>query len=143
MLRACAHAAATTGALCLFLEPIALYHTRDLYEDGDGAWLSADTDDIGAAIGTARTHGDGTDLTVAHFANGVPMSLRVAHRLRRSHGIHTRVTDLRWLSPLPVEDILRAATRRGVSSSSTRHGAVAGSDNTSSLPSSRTDSTAI
>ena len=25
----------SSGAVCVFLEPIALYHTRDLYEDGD------------------------------------------------------------------------------------------------------------
>ena len=29
-----------TGRVCVFLEPIALYHTRDLYDDGDGGWLA-------------------------------------------------------------------------------------------------------
>jgi 2-oxoisovalerate dehydrogenase E1 component len=113
MLRSCAHAAVHTGALCLFLEPIALYHTRDLYKDGDGQWLSTPSDDADGTIGTARTHGDGADLTIITFANGVPMSLRVAERLRRTHGIHARVTDLRWLAPLPVEDILREARATG------------------------------
>jgi 2-oxoisovalerate dehydrogenase E1 component len=110
---ACAQAAAATGALCVFLEPIALYHTRDLYEVDDGAWLSAGTFDFDSTIGTARTHGDGTDLTILTFANGVPMSLRVAKRLQHNHGIRARVTDLRWLSPLPVEDILREANATG------------------------------
>ena len=27
--------------VCVFLEPIALYHTRDLYDDGDDQWLAA------------------------------------------------------------------------------------------------------
>ena len=110
---ACAHAAATSGALCLFLEPIALYHTRGLHQDDDGAWLSEAANDITTTIGTARTHGDGNDLTILTFANGVPMSLRVAERLRRSHGIRSRVTDLRWLSPLPVKDIVREANATG------------------------------
>ena len=30
----------STGAVCVFLEPIALYHTRDLHDDGDGGWLA-------------------------------------------------------------------------------------------------------
>jgi 2-oxoisovalerate dehydrogenase E1 component len=110
---ACAQAAATAGALSLYLEPIALYHTRDLYQDGDGGWLSGVADHIDPTIGTARTHGDGTDLTILTFANGVPMSLRVADRLRRTRGIRARVTDLRWLRPLPVEDIVREANATG------------------------------
>ena len=40
MLHTCAAAAKTSGAVCIFLEPIALYHTRDLYEDGDEQWLA-------------------------------------------------------------------------------------------------------
>ena len=28
------------GSVCVFLEPIALYHTRDLYEDGDEGWVA-------------------------------------------------------------------------------------------------------
>ncbi len=109
----CARAAASTGALCLYLEPIALYHTRDLYEAGDGGWLSEAACDIDPGIGTARTHGDGTDLTILSFANGVPMSLRVAQRLHQNHGVSARVTDLRWLRPLPVEDIIREANATG------------------------------
>ena len=37
MLRTCIAAAKTDGSVCVFLEPIALYHTRDLHSDGDGA----------------------------------------------------------------------------------------------------------
>ena len=36
MLRTCVAAARVDGSVCAFLEPIALYHTRDLYEEGDG-----------------------------------------------------------------------------------------------------------
>ena len=39
MLRTCLAAARTEGSVCVFLEPIALYHTRDLFEEGDaGGW---------------------------------------------------------------------------------------------------------
>ena len=63
-------------------------------------------------LGATRTYGDGTDLTVLTFGNGVPMSLRVARRLAES-GISARVVDLRWLVPLPVDDIVAAANSTG------------------------------
>jgi 2-oxoisovalerate dehydrogenase E1 component len=115
MLRTCAALAATDGAVCVFLEPIALYHERDLHEPGDGGLLTAYPPWEGAAHappGRARIHGDGADLTIVSFANGLRMSLRVARRLERD-GIRARVVDLRWLAPLPVDDILAAARETG------------------------------
>jgi 2-oxoisovalerate dehydrogenase E1 component len=107
MLRACVAAAGTAGAVCVFLEPIALYHTRDLYDDGDEQWL-APAGGAAVPIGRARVYGDGAELTILTFGNGVPMSLRVARRLT---GV--RVVDLRWLAPLPVDDMLREANATG------------------------------
>jgi len=113
MLHSCVTAAKAAGIVCVFLEPIALYHTRDLYEDGDGGWLAAyPSSHLVAPIGRARTYGDGKDLTLITFGNGLRMSLRVARRLDRID-ITTRVVDLRWLAPLPVEDMLREATATG------------------------------
>ncbi|TVP50199.1 MAG: MFS transporter, partial [Gemmatimonadales bacterium] len=40
MFRGCAALAAACGRVVVFLEPIALYHEKDLYEEGDGLWLS-------------------------------------------------------------------------------------------------------
>jgi 2-oxoisovalerate dehydrogenase E1 component len=111
MLHACAAAAREAGVVCLFLEPIALYHTRDLHDDNDGGWL-APYPESGVAIGRARTYGDGTDLTILTFGNGLRMSLRVARRLA-AVDIRARVVDLRWLAPLPVEDMLREADVTG------------------------------
>jgi 2-oxoisovalerate dehydrogenase E1 component len=111
MLHACAAAAKVAGAVCVFLEPIALYHTRDLYDEGDDGWLAA-YPTAGVPIGRARTYGDGTDLTILTFGNGLRMSLRVAHRLE-TLGIGVRVVDLRWLAPLPVNDMIREANTTG------------------------------
>uniref|UniRef100_UPI002453FDD0 alpha-ketoacid dehydrogenase subunit beta n=1 Tax=Nocardia wallacei TaxID=480035 RepID=UPI002453FDD0 len=111
MLRTCVSAARVDGRVCVFLEPIALYHTRDLYDSGDEGWLAASTG-APADIGRARVYGDGADLTIVTFANGVPMSLRAAHRLA-AKGIRARVLDLRWLTPLPEEDLLRHARATG------------------------------
>ncbi|MEV0365452.1 thiamine pyrophosphate-dependent enzyme [Nocardia fusca] len=111
-LRTCVAAARANGRVCVFLEPIALYHTRDLYEPDDGQWAAADAETVSAPIGRARVYGDGTDLTIVAFANTVPMSLRVARRLAR-RGIGARVLDLRWLAPLPHADLIQHAEATG------------------------------
>jgi 2-oxoisovalerate dehydrogenase E1 component len=113
MLRTCLAAAAQDGSVCVFLEPIALYHTRDLHDDGDGGWLASyPTRDAHVPLGRARGYGDGTDLTMVTFGNGLRMSLRVARRLA-TRGIGARVVDLRWLAPLPADDLLREAQLTG------------------------------
>ncbi|MFF2082603.1 thiamine pyrophosphate-dependent enzyme [Nocardia sp. NPDC058176] len=110
MLRTCVSAARVDGRVCVFVEPIALYHTRDLHP-GDESWLASPTD-AHVPIGSARLYGDGADLTIVTFGNGVPMSLRAADHLA-AQGIHARVLDLRWLNPLPVADLLTQAEATG------------------------------
>jgi len=105
MLHTCVAAAKVDGSVCAFLEPIALYHTRDLHDDGDASWLAAPTGEH-VPIGSARTYGTGRDLTIVTWGNGLFLSLRAARRLE-ARGIATRVVDLRWLAPLPIEDIAR------------------------------------
>jgi len=112
MLRSCLAAANVNGQVSVFLEPIALYHERDLLEVGDRGWLGAYDAHAVVPIGSGRTHGEGTDLTIATFGNGVRMSLRVAARLQ-ARGVGVRVLDLRWIAPLPVDDLLREAQATG------------------------------
>ena len=86
MLRSCLESAAIDGSTCVYLEPIALYHSRDLHNPDDGGWAApyappGEWADAHAPIGSARVHGDGSDLTIVTFANGTYMSLRVAKRL--------------------------------------------------------------
>ncbi|MFR9774865.1 transketolase C-terminal domain-containing protein [Micromonospora sp. MS34] len=119
MLRTCLAAAAVDGTVSVFVEPIALYHTRDLYTEGDGEWLAeyAPRGAWGAGhvpVGRARVYGVGSaeDVTIITFGNGVRMSLRAAATLA-DEGIGTRVVDLRWIAPLPVADIIREASATG------------------------------
>ncbi|MFG2059075.1 transketolase C-terminal domain-containing protein [Micromonospora sp. NPDC048930] len=119
MLRTCLAAAAVDGTVSVFLEPIALYHTRDLYAEGDGEWLGEYAEPGAWAaghvpVGRARVYGVGSaeDVTIITFGNGVRMSLRAAATLA-DEGIGTRVVDLRWIAPLPVADIIREASATG------------------------------
>ena len=117
MLRTCLTAADVDGTVSVFVEPIALYHERDLYDPGDDGWLApyappASWSSGHVPLGQARTYGTGTDITIATFGNGVRMSIRAAVRLQ-DEGIGCRVLDLRWLAPLPVDDLLREASVTG------------------------------
>ncbi|MEV6981885.1 transketolase C-terminal domain-containing protein [Sphaerisporangium sp. NPDC051017] len=113
LLRHCLALARTEGRVCVFLEPIALYHQRDLF-DGDAAWLApypaptAWENDDTCALGRVRPVRDGRDLLLVTFGNGVRMSLRAAATLARQ-GVDCAVLDLQWLAPLPEDALLAAA----------------------------------
>ena len=112
ILRTLVAAAEVDGTVGVIVEPIARYHTSDLMETGDRLWLATPDSSAHVPIGSARTYGDGKDFTIVTFGNGLFMSLRVARRLQ-ARGIYARVVDMRWISPLPVEDILREANATG------------------------------
>jgi 2-oxoisovalerate dehydrogenase E1 component len=114
MLRTCVAAARVHGQVSTFHEPIALYMTKDLHEPRDGLWsFDYPAPGVSVPVGRARTWTDGGDLTLLSYANGLWMSLRVAKRLEEAHGIRCRVVDLRWLNPLPVDDLVEAAQATG------------------------------
>jgi len=113
MFRTLIAAADEHGRASVFLEPIARYMTKDLHVDGDGAWLThypppGDT----LPVGEVGVYGDGNDLCIASFANGLWMSLRVAKKLE-STGVRCRVIDLRWLQPLPIDALVPHASAAG------------------------------
>ncbi|MFF5233714.1 thiamine pyrophosphate-dependent enzyme [Dactylosporangium sp. NPDC000521] len=112
LLRTCVALARDEGRVCVFLEPIALYHTRDLHRPGDSQWTvprsGAPVSAGGGAFGRVSLHGSGPDLLIVTFGNGLPMSLRVAGRLAEQ-SIHCTVLDLRWLAPLPAADVVAEA----------------------------------
>jgi 2-oxoisovalerate dehydrogenase E1 component len=111
MLRTMTALAKVDGRVCAFLEPIALYMTKDLHEPGDGQWqTSYPSPDRALVLGEERVYGeDADDLVIFSFGNGVPMSLRAARQIEKKRGWKVRVVDLRWLLPLNVEAIARHA----------------------------------
>jgi len=115
MLRTCLALAQVDGRVVAFLEPIALYMTRDLYEPKDGLWQFAyPPPEEFIPLGEGRVYEeDSPDLTVLTYGNGLYMSLRAARLLRQEHGLRPRVVDLRWLSPLNEEFIVQQALATG------------------------------
>jgi len=51
---------------------------------------------------------EGDDVLVVTWGNGLFLSMRVAERLAAT-GIGCRVLDLRWLAPLPIDEVLAHA----------------------------------
>lgn len=102
MLRTMTALAKVDGRVCAYLEPIALYMTKDLYEAGDGQWQFAyPAPGEAMTLGEGRVYNDGAnDLVIFTFGNGVPMSLRAAKTITQELGWQVRVIDLRWLAPL-------------------------------------------
>jgi 2-oxoisovalerate dehydrogenase E1 component len=102
MLRTLMALAKVDGRVCAFLEPIALYMTKDLYEAGDGQWqFDYPAPDQAMTLGEGRVYNEAAnDLVVFTFGNGVPMALRAARTIEKELGWQVRVVDLRWLAPL-------------------------------------------
>lgn len=94
--------------LVVMVEPIALYPMRDLLEDKDGGWMRAyPAPGERARFGEVAVRGEGRDLAIVTYGNGVYLSAQARADLA-TRGIAARVIDLRWLSPLPEAAMLDA-----------------------------------
>jgi 2-oxoisovalerate dehydrogenase E1 component len=114
MLRGCVAMAAEDGRVVVFLEPIALYHEKDLHADGDGGFLAdypaPPSHLLPGEPGLYEADGsDSADLLIVSYANGLRLSLQAQRLLRERHGVRARVLDLRWLNPLPMEAVRQQA----------------------------------
>lgn len=114
LLRGMIATARACGRVAVIVEPIALYHEKDLYADGDGLWLSdypapdsAYPLILPGEVGVS--HGEAREILIVSYANGYRLALRAARRLAQDHGLAARVLDLRWLNPLPFAAIRQHA----------------------------------
>lgn len=108
MLRECVRLAREEQRVVVFLEPIALYPMRDLHTEKDGGWLRPYPDPSQRIpFGEVGVTGEGTDLAIVTFGNGVYLSHQALPALAAA-GIKARIVDLRWISPLPKPGISAA-----------------------------------
>ena len=111
LLRALVGMAEAEGRVGVLLEPIALYHRKDLAVGyaAPVAWASS-TPAPGECAWHPAVEGAVGDVLVVTFGNGVPMT-RAALARPEAADLAGRVDllDLRWLAPLPVTDLVRRA----------------------------------
>ncbi|GGB52133.1 MFS transporter [Shewanella inventionis] len=102
MLRECVRLAQEEQRVVVFLEPIALYMTRDLHEVGDNLWAGQYVPQAKAlplVYGELGLFGEGKDLCIISYGNGYYLS-RQAEKILAEQGIAVTVIDLRYLAPL-------------------------------------------
>ncbi|PMR75402.1 MFS transporter [Billgrantia endophytica] len=91
----------------VMLEPIALYHNRDLLEEGDQQWCFADPGpNHRLPVGELGQWGAGRELAIITYGNGVYLSRQAALRLE-AEGIALRIVDLRWLTAIDHDAVYR------------------------------------
>lgn len=110
MIRASFALARSSGRVVVFMEPIALYMTKDLYAEGDEGWsFEYPALEEHTPLWEPRTYpaeSGKEELVIITYGNGVRMSLRAVAK----SGAACRVIDLRWLMPLNREAIAQAAS---------------------------------
>lgn len=111
LLRTCTDLAQHEGRVIVFLEPIALYMTKDLHQAGDQGWLFPYPSlDERIPLGEVSVHGQG-ETVILTYANGYYLSRQAAKILNDQHGIQVKIVDLHWLNPLPEAAILREVSK--------------------------------
>ncbi len=104
MLRGSVRAAEEEGRVVVFIEPIALYMTKDLHDTGDNGWCFNYPDPKEEiAPGEFAVFGDGTDLAIITYGNGYYLSRQAEKILKEQHGMNIRMIDLRWLAPIDYQ----------------------------------------
>ncbi len=107
MMRACVKEAFEKGRVVVFVEPIALYMTKDLHQEGDKGWsftYPAPEEEI--KIGEFGVSGDGKDLTILTYGNGYYFACQAEKILREKHNVHCKLIDLRWIAPLDQDRLV-------------------------------------
>ncbi|MEO7069416.1 MAG: thiamine pyrophosphate-dependent enzyme [Nostocoides sp.] len=135
MVRAMAGLALAEGRVCVLVEPIAIYHARDILP-GDGAatapyaapstWAQdLPMRDEGVLLADGSAGEEPADVLVITFGNGVGMTRRALAafttaqllpstpqqlgRCERGRAPRVDVYDLRWIAPLPADHLARIA----------------------------------
>ncbi|MBX7232205.1 MAG: hypothetical protein K1X29_08990 [Bdellovibrionales bacterium] len=110
MFRTCMRMAWEQGRVVIFVEPIALYMTKDLHQPNDKQWSFhypwPRTSDAEAPLGQGQVYGSGKDLVILTYGNGYYLSRQALPLIETQTGMSLKIVDLRWLAPID-EDFLK------------------------------------
>ncbi len=107
MFRRCLQLAGEEQRVVIFLEPIALYMTKDLHQPNDKGWLCTyPMPEEMLAFGELGVYGKGQDIIILSYGNGYYLARQAEKILKEEKNIQTTVIDLRWLSPLNIPAII-------------------------------------
>ena len=107
MLRSVVRTAYEQKRIVMFIEPIALYMTKDLYEKGDERWsfkYPKQNEEI--PIGEVKKYGSGKAVTILSYGNGLYLSLQAQQEIEKKLKKDIQIIDLRWLSDIDIKNLL-------------------------------------
>ena len=108
MLRSSIRVAHEKGRIVVFIEPIALYMTKDLIAKGDEKWtFKYPNVNEEIPLGDIKKYGDGEALTILSYGNGLYISLQAQQEIEKKIKKKIQIVDLRWLSEINVKNLLR------------------------------------
>ena len=108
MLRTCVREAYENGRVCIFIEPIALYMTKDLHRADDRGWsctYPAPHEEI--APGEFQVYGSGKELVILTYGNGLYYARQAQRELKQHYGLCASVIDLRWVAPIDQTRLMK------------------------------------
>mmetsp|Transcript_35105 Transcript_35105/g.100836 ORF Transcript_35105/g.100836 Transcript_35105/m.100836 type:complete len:796 (+) Transcript_35105:71-2458(+) len=94
---------AAAGRVVMLVDSTDLLNRRHLF-DKDNAWMRPYPADVSETMDfdEVRLHGDGKDLLIVSYGNGVPTALRARRQLQEEHGVQgVAVVDSPCLSDVP------------------------------------------
>lgn len=95
--------------ICTFLEPIALYFTKDLYNLNDNKLLFNYPEyEDKLLLGDINIINPNTHIALISYGNGFNMAQQAANILINKYNLNVTLIDIRWLKPLPIENIYKA-----------------------------------
>lgn len=115
MFRTCSELAWEQGRVIVFIEPIALYMTRDLHSENDKEWAFS-YPKLGEKIalgefGVWRSGSDSSQakkekLTIITYGNGYYYSRQAAKIIKEQYQVDSKIINLRWLAPIDQTKLL-------------------------------------
>ena len=107
MLRTAVREAYENGRIIVFIEPIALYMTKDLYNEKDGRWTFKYPElDQEIPVGEFALYGNGNFLTIITYGNGLYLSLQAQKDIEKKLKKKIKIIDLRWLAPINIKALI-------------------------------------
>ena len=109
MLRTAVREAYENGRVIIFIEPIALYMTKNLHMKKDGKWnfrYPNPKEEI--PLGEIAEYGEGSALTIISYGNGLFLSLQAQKEIERKIKKKIKVIDLRWLSDIDISKLFKS-----------------------------------
>ena len=108
MLRTSVREAYQNGRVVVFVEPIALYTKKDLYELGDSKWTFRYPEILDEKkIGEFSKYGNGKALTIISYGNGLYLSIQAKKEIEKKINKKIQIIDLCWLSDINIRKIIK------------------------------------